>query len=213
MQARQESDGIIAIPHSYLYFFSEAVVTGSSGEDTIMASLLPLLHDLLPMIIPSEPHVIRATEPACVEELAEAPPWYQISSAADGAPQTGDTDNCQESTLHSETDAGHFEPIRLRDHEETHAEAHLPNSTRQQSSLGSVKSSQQISEPRVFRQDMMAGITDKMGATGKLEPNSRRLASRIKSYTSQIPLPNSVAHLFVLAYTTFYDFSAQSIRI
>lgn len=158
------------------------------GSSAIMASLLPLLHDLLPMIMPSEAHMVRGDAPPSVEERAETPPWWyqQQSSGAErgpapGAsspaprPRTGDDDG-QVSISSSESDAGLLlEPIQLLDREERLAAAIVPVWTRQGHSSGPTpKPPQQTvtAGPKVFRRDVMVGVTDKMCATGKPKSTS-----------------------------------------
>ncbi|CAN8101282.1 unnamed protein product [Discula destructiva] len=81
-----------------------------------MASLIPLLHDLLPIFMPSEVQIARGGELLAVEERAERPPWYRrqdprmTTSECHGA----DAEDGAEGT----TPSGKFEPIQLLDHEE-----------------------------------------------------------------------------------------------
>lgn len=186
-----------------------------------MASLLPLLHDLLPMIMPSEPHVVRGDEPACVEERAEAPPWYQHGSGAErapgasSAPRTGLVDDSQESISSSESDVGQLEPIQLLDIEERHAAAPIPAPAQHGLSSGPSKPTQQTGGPKVFRQDAMVGVTDKMCATGKpksifcfsLGVFSALLYFNMRAHLIQIPQPGPpLPQTFLAPYCTRRDF-------
>lgn len=156
-----------------------------------MASLLPLLQDLLPMIMPSEVRVTRDHELVPVPERAERPPWYQRVARARrpaGKPQTTvqqttqlgvrqDVVDEEQKSVLSESDSGNAEPILLFDHEgrgaATAAPAVRPDTLPDSidpsdvSKDGSAPGQRLIDGPAVFRKDAMVGVSDTMCATGK----------------------------------------------
>lgn len=153
------------------------------ARDVIMASLLPLLSDLLPMIIPSEVRIVRRGELVTVEERAERPPWYpQQRPAAKGpsgttlASRTG-VDGDKWSSEPSGSESGDLEPIKLLDlgHEDHHPATAVITRAQQGTSVGAPPQldgqnpvpSEQTSRPKVFRQDALVGVTDRMCVTGK----------------------------------------------
>lgn len=156
---------------------------GVATDNAIMASLLPLLQDLLPMIMPSEVRVTRNHELIPVTERAERPPWYQRAQRAAGQPPTSvplrtntglGIDGDDHKSAVSESDSGNDEPIQLFDHEGGTADGSvLPDTLRDtngpsDASRGRSASSQQhVDGPSVFRKDAMVGATDTMCATGK----------------------------------------------
>lgn len=146
-----------------------------------MASLLPLLHDLLPMFMPSKVQITRSSDLAPVEERAEILPWHhqkphrEAPRAESGPPRTGgdvDADDTEESAL-SELDSAVSEPIRLLDHEDAHV-ASGGTSNAEQAMAGSPiminpgasVSSQHQGGAKVFRRNAMVGISDSMCVTG-----------------------------------------------
>lgn len=155
-----------------------------------MASLLPLLHDLLPMIMPSEVRVTRNNELVPIAERAERPPWYQHRQKAQKQqqqqkqpsssplPPNGLDVDAGEPKSVSESDSGNFEPIQLFDHEEKPttdpAFGDIPGSVVDPLNAGkngvSASAQQVINGPIVLRKDAMVGVTDRMCATGKLRP-------------------------------------------
>lgn len=146
-----------------------------------MASLLPLLHDLLPMIMPSEVRVTRNHELLPVAERAERPPWYQRARQVEKpqkpaplqATELG-ADVDEHNSLISESDSGNADPIQLFDHERgAEAGPVLRDALRdmdgpRDKSRGAPASPQQfMNGPEVFRKDAMVGVTDTMCATGE----------------------------------------------
>lgn len=146
-----------------------------------MASLLPLLHDLLPIFMPSKVQITRSSDLAPIEERAEILPWYQQKPRVDapraesGPPTTGrdvDADDSEEPAL-TELDFAVSEPIRLLDHEENHL-ASGGTSNAEPGVAGSPiiidpgasVSSQYPGGPKVFRRNAMVGMSDKMCVTG-----------------------------------------------
>lgn len=75
-----------------------------------MASLLPLLYDLFPIIMPSEVRISHDKDLLPVAERAEAPPYHQTSHD-DAQGHLGQQDDQEEPR----------EPIRLLDREENSA--------------------------------------------------------------------------------------------
>lgn len=156
-----------------------------------MASLLPLLHDLLPMFMPSKVQITRSSELAPIEERAEILPWYQQKPRVDtpraetGPPQKRDVDvdDTEEPAL-SDANSTVSEPIRLLDFEEervapggtSNAEPAIARSTIITDTGASVSSRSQ-GTPKVFRQNAMVGMSDKMCVTGKVCQLSRALFS------------------------------------
>lgn len=105
-----------------------------------MASLLPLLYDLFPIIMPSEVRISHDKDLLPIAERAEAPPYHQ-TWRNDAQQDLGQADD------QHEPDQGRSrEPIRLLDREES--------------------SVVQPEPPTVYRRDAMVGVTDKMCATG-----------------------------------------------
>lgn len=145
-----------------------------------MASLLPLLHDLLPIFMPSKVQVTRGSEMVAVEERAETPPWYPPVDAhmAESNPPKDrdlDVDDTEASSL-PRVASRVLSPILLLDHEEERAAlvaspngegsvADRPNFTDE----GSAVSSQRRGGPRVFRHNALVGVSDRMCVTGKPE--------------------------------------------
>ena len=147
-----------------------------------MASLLPLLQDLLPMIIPSSVHVSRDRELAVVAERAEVPPWYDHTPQANmpldssGPRQTGaDVDDA--ASLAVRQPGQQAEPIELLDREgpsggrftdEAVFEDVVHGANAGPRSLGHEPIADAAATgPKVFRKDAMVGVTDKMCSTGK----------------------------------------------
>lgn len=147
-----------------------------------MASLLPLLQDLLPMIIPSKVHIARDRELATVAERAETPPWYNHASRANvpqnmtAQPQTDDAGVDDARSLAASQSVSHAEPIKLFDHEGTSDERITAEPVLEGVRGVSVgtkypgqepRSDAAATGPRVVRKDAMVGVTDTMCATGK----------------------------------------------
>lgn len=159
-----------------------------------MASLLPLLQDLLPMIMPSEVRVTRNHGLVPVAERAERPPWYQRAQRAAGQVPTSaplrknrdlGLDNDDHESVVSESDSGNAEPIRLFDHERRTADGSVSadtqrdtNGTSGASRGESASDRQHIDGPAVFRKDAMVGATDTMCATGKSRSIDLHISSR-----------------------------------
>lgn len=157
------------------------VITTREGDCAIMASLLPLLHDLLPMFMPSKVQITRSSDLAPIEERAEILPWYQQKPRVDapraesGPPKTGrdvDADDSEEPAL-SELDSAVSEPIRLLDHEDTHvASGGTPHAEPAIAGspiiidTGASVSSQHQGGLKVFRRNAMVGMSEKMCLTG-----------------------------------------------
>lgn len=150
-----------------------------------MASLLPLLHDLLPMFMPSKVQITRSGELVTVEERAELSPWYQQKPRIDtpmaesgppsdrGVDRYIDVDDNNDSSSPGQAPRS-LGPIQLLDHEHKGASsgyvpneeenvADLPNSTGRASSVWP----QAREGPKVFRQNAMVGVSDRMCVTGK----------------------------------------------
>lgn len=128
-----------------------------------MASLLPLLHDILPIFLPGRPVLHRGTDVPAVEQRAELPPWYQSSPREDTERSTpfAATSGGITAVDISETPSGTeplSNPIQLFGHEEAPAATAFARLVGQKRSLG----------PRVLRQDVMVSVTDKMSLTSKL---------------------------------------------
>lgn len=148
-----------------------------------MASLLPLLHDLLPMFMPSKVQITRSSDLAPVEERAEILPWYQQKPRVDapraesGPPKTerdADADDPEEPAL-SELDSAVSEPIRLLDHEDTHVASGGTSNAKQAIAgtpiiidTGASIPSQHQEGPKVFRRNAMVGMSEMMCVTGEL---------------------------------------------
>ncbi|KAK2596835.1 hypothetical protein N8I77_012726 [Diaporthe amygdali] len=148
-----------------------------------MASLLPLLYDLLPIIMPSEVHISRDRDLTPVFERAEGPPYHQRqpSPAPTDPPAPGHERQAalsaydeQASSLVESDQGKSCEPIQLLDREESSATQPTPKpiSTSDDGSRYSDNytpchpvPSAQVSGPRLFRKDAMVGVTDKMCAT------------------------------------------------
>ncbi|KAF3762124.1 hypothetical protein M406DRAFT_332518 [Cryphonectria parasitica EP155] len=157
-----------------------------------MVSLLPLLHDLLPMIIPAEVHVARGAELISTEEKAERPPWYQRSrrraEASGQSREQGRSVKAADPRSSSESIPEEYEPIQLLDHEEhRRPAAAVANKQEKAAGLSTVTEHASITSPadgpKVFRKDVMAGITDKMCISVlTVKPRS---ASAIRHYGEQ----------------------------
>ncbi|ROV95836.1 hypothetical protein VSDG_05150 [Cytospora chrysosperma] len=145
-----------------------------------MASLLPLLHDLLPMIIPSKVHIARDGELAAVVERAETPPWdsrtprRDLPQSISAQQQTDDADIDDPRSLAPSQPAPQAEPIELLDREEISYDRSTTEpgcEGVQGARLGmrypgeEPESDAAASGPRVFRKDAMVGVTDTMCAT------------------------------------------------
>lgn len=137
-----------------------------------MASLLPLLHDLLPIFMPSKVQVARGSELVAVEERAQRAPWYQQQPRLDRPSKDCDIDIADAAKASSPDMTGEvLEPIRLLDYEEKHASpgheegsgASMPHYTGEDASL----SAQRRNGPKVIHQNAMVGLSDKMCVTGK----------------------------------------------
>lgn len=143
-----------------------------------MASLIPLLHDLLPIFMPAEVRVARDGELAAVEERAERPPWYQQRRTSPRAAMSKNVDSVGDSE--KTTQHGDFEPIQLLDNEtgaskeasDDHGTAASP--LKSTGEHGPVPSHVR-GGPKVSRKDAMVGVSDKMCVTGK----PRRLSQRL----------------------------------
>lgn len=133
-----------------------------------MASLLPLLYDLLPIIMPSEVQVSHQRDLKPIPERAEGPPYHQ-TQRNDAQVDLGPWENkCQAvlrtsddpEGLQPESDQGRScEPIQLLDREENSA-VQSPSEPDRPALRA------HTSGPKVFRRDAMMGVTDKMCATG-----------------------------------------------
>lgn len=132
-----------------------------------MASLLPLLYDLLPIIMPSEVRISRDKDLLPIAERAEAPPYHHKPVwRTDAREDLGQGDDQREpgpstiddaASLQVEPDQGRScEPIRLLDREEDSAGQPRPEPCHPKP----------MAQPRVFRREAMVGVTDKMCASG-----------------------------------------------
>ncbi|KUI55845.1 hypothetical protein VP1G_03181 [Cytospora mali] len=140
-----------------------------------MASLIPLLHDLLPMIIPSKVHVARDKELVAVAERAEMLPWYKHTPQSNvPQQQTDDADIDDARSLAGSQRGQQAGPIELLDHEEASVEQSTARPDLENAhgvSLGSIyRGHEPMSDaaaigPRVFRKDAVVGVTDNMCAT------------------------------------------------
>lgn len=134
-----------------------------------MASLLPLLYDLLPIIMPSEVQISRERDLEPIPERAEGPPYHQ-AQPNDAHVDPGPRDNKDQTVLGTSDDPAGFqadsdqgrscEPIQLLDREEDSAVKSAPEPDHPAPSA-------RTSGPKVFRRDAMMGATDKMCATGE----------------------------------------------
>lgn len=148
-----------------------------------MASLLPLLQDLLPMIIPSQVHIARGRELAAVPERAEIPPWYiNNTPPADVPPRSSAEHRTDDAADDDATSLPASQPgrqaglINLVDHEECPVEQSTADNALEGGgaiSIGRRYCSHEPTPdadaigPRVLRKDAIVGVTDKMCATGK----------------------------------------------
>lgn len=133
-----------------------------------MASLLPLLYDLLPIIMPSEVQVSHERDMQPIPERAEGPPYHQ-TQRNDAQVHLGSWENKSHAVPRSSDDPEGFqvesaqgsscEPIQLLDREEGPA-------VQSPSEPDRPAPSAHTSGPKVFRRDAMMGVTDKMCATG-----------------------------------------------
>lgn len=131
-----------------------------------MASLLPLLHDLLPMIMPSEVHISHDRDLTPIFERAEGPPYHQSQA---GSPAR---EHKRQVVSGAGSDQGKScEPIQLLDREENSAGQPTPGLI---SAPCQPAPRAQASGPRVFRKDAMLGVSDKMCATGTPMPLALR---------------------------------------
>lgn len=134
-----------------------------------MASLLPLLYDLLPIIMPSEVQISRERDLELIPERAEAPTYHQ-AQRTDAQVDLRPMEDKDETVLRpSDHPAGFqvdsdqarsFEPIQLLDREEDSA-------VKSASETDHPAPRAHTSGPKVFRRDAMMGATDKMCATGE----------------------------------------------
>lgn len=180
-----------------------------------MASLLPLLHDLLPMIIPSKVHIARDGELAAVVERAETPPWdsrtprRDLPQSISAQQQTDDADIDDPRSLAPSQPAPQAEPIELLDREEISYDRSTTEpgcEGVQGARLGmrypgeEPESDAAASGPRVFRKDAMVGVTDTMCATGKPSHSSSCIGSiLIRLFSLRTCVPCLVSRLFILA--------------
>ncbi|KAL1882138.1 hypothetical protein Daus18300_000623 [Diaporthe australafricana] len=138
-----------------------------------MASLLPLLHDLLPMIMPSEVHISHDRDLTPIFERAEGPPYHQRqrTDARENKRQSGLSAHDDQASFLVGSDQGRScEPIQLLDREENSAGQPTPGLI---SAPCQPTPRAQASGPRVFRKDAMLGVSDKMCATVlTVEPRS-----------------------------------------
>ncbi|PSR88790.1 hypothetical protein BD289DRAFT_227221 [Coniella lustricola] len=136
-----------------------------------MASLIPLLHDLLPMIIPSEVQIVQENQLVATKERAERPPWYQYSCGGEGAPTASvsrSVDACADSEASIESSHDQHEPIRLVDREE-HTIPAVPVAAAIQKDMtdpsggaAHVPVPPPANCPEVFRKDVMVGAIGHM---------------------------------------------------
>lgn len=143
-----------------------------------MASLLPLLHDLLPIFLPAEVRVARGGELVAVEERADRPPWYQQRQTPPRAANTSktarSTGGIEETTQHAHT----CEPIQLLDYEGdapgNSSDEQGPTAGPSTGEPGPIPAHVR-GGPKVFRKDAMVGVSDRMCVTGKPRMFAQRL--------------------------------------
>lgn len=133
-----------------------------------MASLLPLLYDLLPIILPSEVQISHEKDLIPIPERAEGPPYHQ-TQRTDAQVDPGSWDNKRQAVLSTSDDPAGFrvesdhgrscEPIQLLDREGDSAVQSAPEPRHPAPRA-------QAGGPKVFRRDAIMGVTDKMCATG-----------------------------------------------
>lgn len=149
-----------------------------------MASLLPLLHDLLPIFLPAEVRIARGGELAAVEERAERPPWYQQQRRTPPRAATSKSaENIAGSIEEISQHADAFMPIQLLDYEESPARAPVDASGEQGTAAGLFDRAGEHGSvpshvrggPKVFRSNAMVGVSDKMCVTGKPRTFSQHL--------------------------------------
>lgn len=142
-----------------------------------MASLIPLLHDLLPMIIPSEVQVVQGDQLVPIKERAERPPWYQHrhgGEAASSIPVSKGRDAGAESEASTESSHTQHEPIHLFDCEDQSTSAALVGDDFQKDMTNPSGINAHVpvpppsDGPEVFRRDALVGATGKMCVSGKL---------------------------------------------
>lgn len=135
-----------------------------------MASLLPLLHDLLPIFMPAKIQIARRGDLVAVAERAERPPWYQQKQPPVDAPAAGSTPPSPE-----RDSSVVLEPIRLLDFDEGPVTASGASADEEGpvtgppgfGSNGVSVPAPHRDGPRVFRRNAMVGVSDKMCVTGK----------------------------------------------
>ncbi|ROV94850.1 hypothetical protein VPNG_09286 [Cytospora leucostoma] len=145
-----------------------------------MASLLPLLQDLLPMIIPSKVHIARDRELVAVPERVEIPSWYghkppaNVSLGSSAEHQTDDGDVYDATSLPASQPEQEAELIRLVDHEECPVGQSTADHVLEGGGAISIgprycghepTSDAGATGPRVLRKDAIVGVTDSMCAT------------------------------------------------
>lgn len=142
-----------------------------------MASLIPLLHDLLPMIIPSEVQVVQGDQLDPIKERAERPPWYQhqhggeatSSTSVSRGPGAGVKPEASIESSHAQ-----HEPIHLFDHEDHATSADLIGDGIQKDRTNSSSHNAYVpvpppsDGPEVFRRDAKVGATGNMCVSGML---------------------------------------------
>lgn len=143
-----------------------------------MASLIPLLHDLLPMIIPSEVQVqvVPGDQLVTIKERAERPPWYQHNHGSDTASRTSVSkglDAGAKSEASTESSHTRYEPIHLLDCEDHATSAALVGDDSQKDMPNPSRINAHVpvpppsDGPEVFRRDAMVGAIGKMCVSGK----------------------------------------------
>lgn len=133
-----------------------------------MASLLPLLYDLLPIIMPSEVQISHEKDLTPIPERAEGPPYHQTQQT-DPQVDLGSGDNKRQAVRSTSDGPAGFqvgsdqgrscEPIQLLDREGDPA-------VQSETEPCHPAPRAQVSGPKVFRRDAIMGATDKMCATG-----------------------------------------------
>lgn len=168
-------------------------------DNARMASLIPLIQDLWPMIMPSSVHIARDSDIVAIPARAEMPPWRarQRTKKMKKPPETPAADQVEPQSDSGSESEDPAEPIQLLDCDEevseappklSQAEAHQADGdhngrhqmaeepeTEPNSGLNEIRrpnSSRRAARPtpQIFRKDAMVGITDKMCASGKLRP-------------------------------------------